>query len=179
MNLRYYFSIYGFSRLIPSGNIPLGDGYNRRASTSPYPHTPSLLVQFLFLYHHLFHACFPLPYPSILQLTFLSSYDPKFCSHTLSSQILHSFSRDDQTTSKVFLFTHSTTLHSTSFAQGRSHDTFFIHAFIAFILSFFIIFSCHMLLSDNSFPQHALLTAVCYSMSKSDPYISVTGEFKV
>ena len=43
----------------------------RRASTSPYPHILSLLVEAFPLYQHLSHACTPLPYPFILQLTFL------------------------------------------------------------------------------------------------------------
>ena len=43
LNLKYL-SIF-FWCFVPSGNIPQGDGHGRRASTSPYPYTPSLLVQ--------------------------------------------------------------------------------------------------------------------------------------
>ena len=39
--------LYSLWHLIPSENISQGDGHDRRASTSPYPHILSLLVQAL------------------------------------------------------------------------------------------------------------------------------------
>ena len=50
-------SIYSFCYLVPLRNVSQGDGHSRRASTSPSPNTPSLLVQSLSLYLQLFHAC--------------------------------------------------------------------------------------------------------------------------
>ena len=50
--------------------------HSRQASTSSYPHTPSLHVQSLSFYKQLFHACTRSPYPSILQLAFLCNEDP-------------------------------------------------------------------------------------------------------
>ena len=38
--------------------------HGRRAFTSPYPYTPSLLVQALLFYQHIFHTCTLLSYPS-------------------------------------------------------------------------------------------------------------------
>ena len=46
------------------GIIPQKDGNGRRASTSPYANTPSLLVQSFCFYQYFFHTCTPLPYPS-------------------------------------------------------------------------------------------------------------------
>ena len=54
--------------LFPPGMSPQGDGHGRRASTSPYPNTPSLLAQPLHLHQQLYHACTLSPYPSILQM---------------------------------------------------------------------------------------------------------------
>ena len=160
-----YSTIYSFWLLVPSGNVAQEDGYGRRVSTSSYPHTPSLFIQSL-LYKYLFHVCTPSPYPSIfsiLQLSFLSFWDPQLCSYTLFSQTLRSsFSQDDQTISKYFFSLIPYHYASLPLHKVSCH-TFHTH----FHCSHLLISSRHMLLSDDSFPHHTLLTAVPYSMSKS------------
>ena len=77
---------------------------------------PSLPIQtlppclFKAIYQHFFHACTPLPYSSILQLAFLSSYEPQFHSHFLHKLFTLFF------TAKYF-FIYSTTSHLTLFTE--------------------------------------------------------------
>ena len=54
----YYKKTFLFISIVSDALFPPGDGHGRRASTSPYPHTP-LLVHSLPLYQQLFHACTP------------------------------------------------------------------------------------------------------------------------
>ena len=70
---------------IPSRNVPKGDSHGKRASTFPYLHTPSLLVQSHHFYRHSFHAYNTSPYPSILQLDFLSLDAPVSLPYTFFS----------------------------------------------------------------------------------------------
>ena len=52
-NQTFNISIYRFWRLIPSRNVPQGDGHSRRAFSSPYSNITSLVVQALLLYQQL------------------------------------------------------------------------------------------------------------------------------
>ena len=154
------YSIYRLWRFVPSRNVPQGNGHARRTSISPYPNTPALLLQAL-LYQHLFHSCTPLQYPFILQLAILSFKDPQFHSYTFFTNSSLFFLLRWPSNLKYFLFTHSTAPHLTphKFHCHIFHTGF--HSFHSPILP------RHMLLWYNECVQHALLTTVPYSMSKS------------
>ena len=164
-----YSSIYILWRLVPSGNVPQG----MATAEEPPPLLFSLLVESLPLYQHLFHACTPPILPayncrSLLGTPILLTYT-RFTNSSLF--FLLRLPNQNQTKEKVFhLFHYTTPLHLHKFPYHILYTRF--HCSHPPILS------RHMLLSDHSFPQHALLTNVPYTMSKSLIYTLVlTGEY--
>ena len=148
---------YSFWCLVPSRNVPQGEGHGRKASISLYPNFPSFLVQFLSLNQQLFHACTYSPYPSILQLAFLLRPTVLFL-HKLFTIVPQSI---------FFHPFHYTTLHSMC---TRSHVTPFIHAFIALTLS-----SCHATCSSQITisTTHTLDCCALFHVRVSDSYVNV------
>ena len=149
-----------------SRNVAQGDGHGRRASASPYQTlppcqfnpSPSISNSFM---HVLLHPIlpsynWPSSSPRIHNLTHIHFLYFFFTNSSLFFLSIYPNHLN------VLLFTHSTTPHFTPFAQVPCHT--FHACFHCFHLP---IVSRHMLLSDNSFPQHALLTTVPFSISKS------------
>ena len=120
----------GYLSLVFDTTFPLETSHKGMAmaeeppSLSPYPYILSLLVQSLPLYQQLFHACTSSPYPSILELAFLSSI-----SHTFFTNSSLFFLSIWPNHLKVFFFTHSTTPHHSISISIRA--TSFIHTCIA------------------------------------------------
>ena len=109
-------------------------------------------------------ASFPL---RVWRRKFMVSYSKHLmCTHTCIHKHTHTHTKH----LSIFLFTHSTTPYFNPFALHIFHTR--IHCSHPSILS------RHMLLSDNSFPQHALLTAMLYSMNKSLIHTAIlAGEY--
>ena len=123
----------------------------------PPPLPIHTLLPFLFnppFYQQLFHASTPSPYPSIL-----------YCSSSLFVSLT---SLNFNSNSSLFFFTHYTPFYLHMFHCHMLHTRF--HC------SYPPILSRHMLPSNNSFPQHALLTAVPYSMSMCVIHTSMLAE---
>ncbi len=151
-------------RLTPSRSVPLaprGWPWQKSLHLSLFEHyvlacwnlmllvAPLSHMYFFTLSFHL-PSSFLLLFGPIISLTYIS-----FTNFSLFIFSIHS----DQL--KVFLYIHSTTSHFIPFAWVpiifHTHFHFFHH----------LILSLHMPLSSNSFPQHAVLTAVFYSTSES------------
>ena len=109
-----------YSIQVSDGNILQEDIYGRRTFISFYSYTPSFLVL-----SETFHAYTPLPYPSILLLTWPSS--PPWIVSFPFIHFLHNSSQYDQTTSKYFFFYpfHYTTLNSISTARTLDYSALF------------------------------------------------------
>ena len=96
----------------------------------------------------LYQYSFTLPFHLTADLPLLLGSSISFIHFFSSDTLYSSFSQDDQTTSKYFFFTHSTTPHFNLYLYE-----FPLHIFhIRFHYSYFPILSCCTLLADNSFP---------------------------
>ena len=105
--------------------------------------------------------------PSVSLIYFFIIIKNKKHTHTHTHTSSFFFSLQMTKPPNTFLFTHFTTLHHS--ICTNFHDIFHTK----FYCSQSHILSCHMLLSDNSFPQSALLTVMFYAMSKSLIHMSM------
>ena len=130
---------------------------SQKLSIVPQSHTaPSLLVQPLALHQNTSFTC-------VLLNPILSSCKrPSSPNRTLDITNIHFLQTQYLT---VFFFFFKYKFHQSTFNSTctSSHTTSFIHASAVHSP----ILSRHMYLFDNSLPQHAILTAVPYFMSKS------------